>query len=405
MELSFENILGEQEIENLFVTPEETPSSEDGGKKSGENPEEIDNAEHKTTEVDPDNLFGVEEDEEEKGEEEEDKTEKPESVGSGKQEDKDGKKEDITTEEGGGTSPNENFYSSIANALVVDGIFLNHDEEAAKKITDAEALGEAIEAEINARLDEKQQKISKALEAGVEPDEIRKFEAAIKFLNNVKDEELNDESEKGEQLRYRLIYQSYLNANMSPERADKLTMRSIEAGNDIEDAKEALSANKEFFQNKYDTFLREAEETAENERKEREKQAAQLKKALLEEKNVLGDMEISGDIRKKAYDNITKPIYKDPETGTYLTAIQKYEAENHPDFIKYVSLFYTLTNGFKDFKNLAKAEVKKEMRKGLKELEQTLNTTRRNTDGSLKMVTSVKEDPESFVQQGFRLDL
>ena len=138
---------------------------------------------------------------------------------------------------------------------------------------------------------------------------------------------------------------------------------------------------------------------------ERATQAKQLETSLMKDKQLLGDMEISNDLRKKAFDSISKPVYKDPETGQYMTAIQKYESEHRADFLKYTGLLFTLTNGFKDFDTFAKGKVKKEMRKGLKELEQTLNNTRRNSDGSLRMVTNQREDPDSFISKGMKLDL
>ena len=66
---------------------------------------------------------------------------------------------------------------------------------------------------------------------------------------------------------------------------------------------------------------------------------------------------------------------------------------------------YSLTNGFKDFDSFTKGKVKKEVRKGRREWEHTLNGTKRNADGSLKMVTSVKDDPESFLGSDFKLAL
>ena len=120
----------------------------------------------------------------------------------------------------------------------------------------------------------------------------------------------------------------------------------------------------------------------------------------------MGDLELSKDIRKKAFDAVSKPVFKDPETGQYLTAIQKYENEHRADFLKYTGLIYTLTNGFKDFDSFTKGKVKKEMRKGLRELEQTLNNTKRTNDGSFKMVTNQREDdPNSFIGKGMKLDL
>jgi len=367
-ELSFDNILGADEIENLFVSPDDNGAPEEPKEKE-ETPENEKEEKDKTTEVvDPEELFGEEE---------------PESSD--------------------GTSPNDNFYSSIANALAVDGIFPNLDEETVKKAVDAETFSNLIESEINARLDEKQQRIAKALENGVEPTDIRKYEGTLNYINTITDAKIAEESESGEQLRRQLIFQDFINRGMSQAKAQKLTDRSIDAGTDVDDAKEALQSNKEYFSGKYNELLEEAQQQADEDKAERARQAQQLENSLMKDKQLFGDMEIGKDIRKKAYETITKPIYKDPETGHYMTAIQKYEIEHRADFLKYTGLIFAMTNGFKDFDSFAKGKVRKEMKKGLRELEKTLNNTRRNSDGSLRMVTNQKEDPDSFLSQGMKL--
>ena len=391
-ELSFDNILGEQEIENLFMEPKDTNVQEEHNETEEEHkdtPPEKKKEKDKTTEdVNPETLF----------------EENPESVGSG--DDKEGKGEDTDADEDSdGTSPNDNFYSSIANALAVDGIFPNLDDETVKKAVDAESFSDLIEAEINARLDEKQQRISKALDNGVEPTDIRKYEGVLNQINTITDAAIAEESEKGERLRYNLIYQDFLNKGMSQEKAKKLTDRSVDNGTDVENAKDALQNNKEFFSNAYNKLLQEAQEEADEEKANRDKRAKQLETSLMKDKQLLGDMEIGKDIRKKAFETISKPIYKDPDTGQYMTAIQKYEKEHGADFLKYTGLMYVMTNGFKDFDSFAKGKVKKEMKKGLRDLEKTLNNTRRNSDGSLNMVTSQKDDPNSFINGNLKLDL
>lgn len=392
--LSFDNILGEQEIETLFTDPEdndvqeehkkteeeevETPGSDDKKQKEKDNT---------TEDVDPEDLF-------------EDKA--PESVGSGK--DNEGKEDTAPDNDADGTSPN-NFYSSIANACAVDGIFPNLDDETIKKAVDAESFSNLIEAEINARFDEKQKRISQALENGVEPTDIKKYEATLNYINTITDAAIAEESEKGEQLRYNLIYQDFINKGMTPDKAKKFADRTVDAGTDVEDAKEALLSNKEFFSNAYNKMLQDAQQKADEDKAEREKNAKELEKSLMKDKQLFGDMEISNDIRKKAFDSVSKPVYKDPETGDYMTAIQKYESEHRAEFLKYTGLIFAMTNGFKDFDSFAKGKVKKEVKKGLRELEQTLNNTRRNNDGSLRMVTNQKDDPNSFISKGMKLDL
>ena len=394
--LSFDNILGENEIETLFVDPEDNEVVDEPTKTEEEEvidtPDSKDDKpkeKNKTTEVvDPETLF---------------EEETPESVGSGK--DKEGKEDTVTDEESDGTSPNDNFYSSIANALAVDGIFPNLDDETVKKAVDAETFSDLIEAEVNARFDEKQQRISKALENGVEPTDIKKYESTLDYINKITDAAIAEESEKGEQLRYNLIYQDFLNKGMSADKAKKYTDRTINAGTDVEDAKEALQSNKEYFSGEYNRLLQEAQQQADEDKAERSKQAKQLQTSLLKDKNLFGDMEISNDVRKKAFETVSKPVYRDPETGDYLTALQKYEIEHRADFLKYTGLFFAMTNGFKDFDSFAKGKVKKEMRKGLRDLEKTLNNTSRSKDGNLKMITNQREDPDSFISKGMKLDL
>lgn len=392
--LSFDNILGEQEIETLFTDPEDNDVQEEHKETEEEETDTPDSDDKKqkekddtTEDVDPENLF-------------EDKA--PESVGSGK--DNEGKEGTAPDNDADGTSPN-NFYSSIANACAVDGIFPNLDDETIKKAVDAESFSNLIEAEINARFDEKQKRISQALENGVEPNDIKKYESTLSYINTITDAAIAEESEKGEQLRYNLIYQDFINKGMTPDKAKKFADRTVDAGTDVEDAKEALLSNKEFFSNAYNKMLQDAQQKADEEKAEREKNAKELEKSLMKDKQLFGDMEISNDIRKKAFDSVSKPVYKDPETGDYMTAIQKYESEHRADFLKYTGLIFAMTNGFKDFDSFAKGKVKKEIKKGLRELEQTLNNTRRNNDGSLRMVTNQKDDPNSFISKGMKLDL
>lgn len=380
-ELSLDNILGAEEIENLFVEDEDTQDTPpENGDPSDEGKEK-----EETTEVNVDTLF----------------TEEPESVGSGKENTEE--KED-TTPKGDGTSP-KNFYSSIAKALKEEGIFPDLDDEGLSKVKNPEDFRDLIDQQIKAGLDERQKRIDEALNAGVEPTEIRKYENTINFLGSIKEENISDEGDKGEKLRKDLIYQDFINRGYSKERAAREVQKSFNAGTDIDDAKEALKSNIDFFKDKYDELVNEAKSEAEQEEKKNKEQAEKLKSSILNDKDVFGDLSIDKSTRQKIYDNIAKPVYKDPETGEYFTAIQKYEMENRTDFLKNIGLLFTLTDGFKNLDGLVKGKVKKEVKKGLRELEHTLNNTARTSDGNLKYVSGVDEDPESFIGKGWNLDV
>ncbi len=379
-ELDLNNILSPEEVDNLF--------DEEGSKTQETPPEptEDDNKNNETTEVqvDAEDLF------------------ESESVGSGK-EDKQGKED--TSPDGTGTSPKTNFYSSIASALKEDGIFQNLDNDKAKEIKDAESFAQAIRDEVSAQFDERQKRIDEALNAGIEPSEVQKYERTLNYLDSIKDENISDESEQGEQLRRQLIYNDFINRGYSKERAQREVKKSFDAGTDIEDAKESLKSNKEFFKSSYDSIVEEAKKEEEKEIEERKKDAETLKKNILEEEKVFGELQIDKATRQKVFDNVSKPVYKDPETGELFTALQKYEMDNRLDFLKNVGLIYTLTDGFKNLDGLIKGKVKKEVRKGLRELETTINNTARTSDGNLKFATGVDEDPESYVGKGWHLDV
>lgn len=385
-ELSLDNILGAEEIENLFVEDGETQDTPHANGEPPKKEEEPSKDKEETTEVvDVDNLF----------------TDTPESVGSGKENTEE--KEDTTPKEDG-TSP-KNFYSSIAKALKEEGIFPDLDDEGLSKVKDPEDFRDLIDQQIKAGLDERQKRIDEALNAGVEPTEIRRYENTMSFLDSIKEENISDEGDKGEKLRKDLIYQDFINRGYSKERAAREVQKSFNAGTDIDDAKEALKSNIDFFRDKYDELVNDAKSEAEQEEKERKEQAEKLKSSILNDKDVFGDLSIDKSTRQKIYDNIAKPVYKDPETGEYFTAIQKYEMENRTDFLKNIGLLFTLTNGFKNLDGLVKSKVKKEVKKGLRELEHTLNNTARTSDGNLKFVSGVDEDPESFIGKGWNLDV
>lgn len=378
-ELSLDSILGADEIETLFddeIVQETPPEEKEKKEKSEETTEVV---------VDTNDLFDNE----------------PESVGS---EEEIEEKEGTKNTKGDGTSPKNDFYSSIANALKEEGIFPDLDDETIKNAVTAEDFRDLIDNQIKAGIEERNRRIDEALSVGIEPTEIKKFENTIDYLNSITDEAIADESERGETLRKQLIYQDFINRGYSKERAEREVNKSFSAGSDVEDAKEALASNKDFFEDAYDNLIKESKENERKEEKKRKEQAEQLKKSILEDKAVFGEIQIDNTTRKKVFDNISKPVYKDPETGEYYTAIQKYEKENKTEFLKNVGLLFTLTDGFKNIDKLVKGRVRNEVKKGLRELETTLNNTARTSDGNLRYVSGVGEDSESNAR-GWDLDI
>lgn len=383
-ELNLDSILDEEAI-GLFndIGVQNNNNSE----TSEETTEEDKDNTQETTEVSTEDLFEY----------------KPESVGS---ESEDNKEQKDTSSKSRGTSPKSDFFSSIAEALAEEGILPNLDEETIKNIKTPEDFRDAINDYIKSELDDQQKRVKEALDNNVEPDVVRQYEGVLKFLDNIDENSLKAEDEKGEDLRKRIIYQDLMNKGFSQEKATREVNRAFSNGTDLEDAIEALAECKNFYRGTYNKLLDEAKAATKKEQEARATKAKQLKDSILDTKNKFFDdgIELNESLRQKIYDNIAKPVYRDPNTGDLYTALQKYELDHGDDFLTKVGMLFTLTDGFKSLDKLVNSKVKKGIKRSLRDLEDKINNTARDYDGNLRFASGV-EDEESYLGKGLRLAL
>lgn len=364
--LNFNNVMSAEEIFSLFDEETAPPSEEP-----------------KDTDIDNDDVNVTEE----FGNPFED-DDTPESVGDGNN--KEGS--EVQTPK---SSSSHNNFSSIASTLKELGTFEDLSDEDILNIKDAQGLIDAIEKQVKNSFDERQKRIDDALNGGIPPSVIHQYENVINNLEAISEDHVKNEDDNGVQLRKNLIYQDYLNRGYSKERAEKEVNKSFNAGTDIEDAMDALESNKQFYISQYNNLVSENNSKIEAEKQARTKQAEALKTSILDDDNTFKDLSVDKNTRKKIYDSITKPIYRDPETKQQYTAIQKYALDNPADFQKYLGLVFTLTNGFKDFQGLVKGPAKKAVKDKVKQLEQTINNSKA-VGGNPNFFGSSPDPDESF---------
>lgn len=376
-ELSLEAILSEDEIAELETLngTQGTPPEEKEEKN------DIINTEDLTV----NDLFGED---------------NPESVGDDDK-DKGGKEKPKSTKAEDTTSP-DNLYSSIAEALVDEGFFSDLADDV-KNCQTAEDLMNLFKKHNQSMLDEEQKRVSQALNDGVEPSAISSMERTIKYLNSITKENVEDESDEGIKIRQQLIYNDYINKGFSKQRALDLVKRAFDNHTDIEDAKEALESNKTHFKNQYDSLLAEARKAKQEEEDAIKTRKENLKKSILNESKAFGEVDVDSKTRQRVFDVLTKPYYKDKETGEYMSELDKYEMEHPDEFDKYMAYFYVITNGFTSLDNVAKSVEKKVTKAGLKKLEQVVNSTQRNSDGSLRLVGGNRDN--SYFNGDVSIDL
>lgn len=370
-ELGFDigGLLSEEEAEKLFEEQDEP--------KTGE-PEEPEN---------------------EPAEEDDDEGQTPEKVGE--EEDETDEGSNAITHEGGGSSPN--IYSSIASALKNDGIFPDFEDDELNDVQSPEDFAELFEKAISSRLDERQKRIDEALGAGVAPDTVRMYEQTLQYLNSINDEVLSAESDEGNNLRRQLIYNDLTNRGYSHEKALKELEKSFKAGTDVDDAKDALESLNTFYNKGYKDIQDDAKRKAEERRAQYEKDNEAFRKMVLEDEIKLGDMKLDKSMRQRVYDSVTKPVYKDKETGQLLTAVQQMQREKPLEFLKQLGMWYVLTDGGKNTDKLVKSTVQKEKNKAIKELGRKINSSSLNSDGSLRYVSGGSEDNDPLLSDGWKI--
>lgn len=344
--------------DELFI---ETPATQEGQEQEQEGAQPENKQEEKPTEVvvgEGDDLFG-------------DSQEQPESVG---EEDKDKDTGKKAATEGDGDSPKDNVFSSFAKAMKGDGLFRFLDDKVIDSITDETTFADAYEQEVALRLDAETRRVKEALDAGVPTNTIQYLTGMIKRYDSITEEDLSAEGDEASKLRKNLIYQDYINRRFSKERALREVNRSVESGNDKEDAKEALESSKQFYQDKLDDLIAEGQAKAEEERKRARQEQEDFKKEVLENDKLFGSIEIDKSSRQKAYEAMTKIVDND-EDGSPRTAVQKFADEHPAQFRAILGLTWVLTDNFQKLGDLVQGNIKKEVRSNLKAIGERISSS------------------------------
>jgi hypothetical protein len=309
--------------------------------------------------------------------------------------------ENAITQKGDGSSPN--VYSSIASALKKDGIFPDFDDKELEAVATPEDFAELFDKAIQARMDERVRRIDAALGNGVEPDEIKKFEQTLQYLDGITEEAISAEGEEGDNLRRQLIYNDLINRGYSQEKARKELEKSFNAGSDVDDAKDALEALNKFYRDGYDKLQKNAKARADAVRENQKKQSEDFRKMILEDEVKLGESKLDKRTCQKVYDAVSKPVYKDPQSGRLLTAVQKFQQEQPLEFLKQLGMWYVLTDGGKNTDGFAKKQVRAEKNKGIRELERKINTTSLSSDGSLRYNSAGGGDVDPLLSDDWKI--
>lgn len=304
--------------------------------------------------VDPNSLF-------------DDEDVDPESVGE--EEIQDTKEPQDTNDEGNSSA---DFYSSIASAMVNDGVLEYLDKETISTIKDADTFKDALENEIKSRFDSQQQELLEAMGYGADVRELHDLQEMIKYLDDIDPTILdNEEDQQSVELRKQLIGQHYTNLGMNENQVRREIDKSFNAGTDIDDAKEALEAQKNLYRQIYKNKIDKARLAEEQRQAERQTRQKQMIDTIMETEEPFAGVKIDKRVRNKIVENIYTPSVKGAD-GNYYSKLQAYQNEHPDEFLQKIGTIYTITDGFKNLDKLIGKAVHNEQRNNIKNLENIL---------------------------------
>lgn len=282
-------------------------------------------------------------------EEEDDKDKK---VAEDKTPEKVGDEEDDEDESTGSSQTSQpTLYSSLAKVLAEEGVLTSFDPKSTKVETPEDlinAIRETIKQNELADLTEEQKTYLEAVRSGLPPQEVANQQSTLKQLESI----TADEIESNAELRKQLIYNEHISRGVSPEKANKLTQRSIDIGEDVADATESLEELKKVNKQQFEQSILQQKQ-AEAERAEKAKQdLLKFKESVMNTKEIIPGLKINTKIAEKVFEQAVKPVHQLPN-GQVVNAVVKAKIDDPIGFETKLNYLFWITKGFSDFSKIA----------------------------------------------------
>lgn len=243
---------------------------------------------------------------------------------------------------------------SFASTLVEDGVLPSLDLSKAE-IKTTEDLISAIREEIKANefgdLTPEQKEAVNAFRNGIPIEKyVARKQEGIQLASITR-----ETLENNDELRKELIKRDFLSKGYSEDKADKFVQRSIDLGEDVDDALESLEAQKKLLELQTQREIEQNQARTVEAEKQYAKQLETLKTTVYNEKNeVIPGIKFNKNVADKVYESMTKVV--EEVDGQPLNKLMKDRLENPVDFEYRLHYLYTLTKGFKDFSKLQTTE-------------------------------------------------
>ena len=259
--------------------------------------------------------------------------------------------------EGKETPPDQgNYYHKFASALSTEGLLSSFDPTKDKLETKEDFI-DLIRNEIKTNefsdLSDSQKKYLQAVRTGVKPEEAYQQVSLENQLQSISAAEL--EKEESTALRKELIVASFLIKGYNKEKSIKLAQRSIDSGDDVNDALESLNEVKEHYQKEYEEKIL-TQQRAKDEAKTKETERISSFKKLIEDTNeVIPKLSITRKVKDDIYKQAMTIVAKGPN-GESLNALAKAHSDDPIGYTYKLNYLFNITKGFTDFSKITTAQ-------------------------------------------------
>jgi hypothetical protein len=236
----------------------------------------------------------------------------------------------------------------IASTLQAEGVI---DLKEGEEITSSKQILDAVRSKISeneyADMNDDQKTYVEALRAGIPDEVIKQNFNNIKALNGITPEAI----EGNEDLRRTLITQGLIAEGLSEAKAVKSANRIVEAGDDLEEAKEAYSSLKSIESKRVHNETERLKTEAKNKAAEDSEKLKALKTKVLETEEFIPAFKTNSATREKVYNLMTKVAGHDKE-GNPLNAINMARHKDPERMEMMENYMFNITNGYTDFTTL-----------------------------------------------------
>ena len=281
-------------------------------------------------------------------------------------------------------------YSSLATHLHKSGVLSSLDKDTpVKSFND---LQKAIKNEITNGVDEISRSYQEAMEKGVPQDEFVQHERTMAQLDSITPELIKDENSSD--LRFKILAQDFLNRNFTREEAEKYAKRSVDLGEDIEDAEKALGNIREHTLAQFEKRQGEIKE-------EEKKDVDSIKQYIDKTSEVIDGIKLDDNQKDRLFKQITTPIGRDKETGTILSRYGKALREDPVKMKVMTEYLFMITDEFSDFSKLNNTIETEKTR----ELDDILKQSVSNFSQDGSSIASGKDKESSFLTGDWQIDV